>query len=58
MYPKVYASFHTFSLSNVYGNESWVWYQISGLCDTITLDSSPGLLAILVLIYIMDILQL
>lgn len=59
MCPRIYPPFHLSSLSNGHWNESWVWYDVSGFCDTITIETSPGLLlVILVLIYLMEILQL
>jgi hypothetical protein len=57
--PTAYPSVHTSSLANVHCNESLVWFEISGFCDTISVGSLPGLLWVLLLLpYVMEILQL
>jgi len=51
-------SAHTSSLANVHCNESLVWIEVSGLCDTIDIGSSWGLLVMPMLPFAMEILQL
>ena len=60
----VYTVSHSISLcpyiftSSVHFNESLVWYEVSGFCDTISTGSSQGLLLdILLLFCVMEILQ-
>jgi hypothetical protein len=38
----VYPSVHTSSLANIHCNESLIWTQISGFCDTILAGTTPG----------------
>lgn len=55
----VYSSVHTSSLANVHCNESLVWFEVFGFCDTITIGNSSGiLLVILLLSCVMEILRL
>jgi hypothetical protein len=55
----VYISVHTSSLASIHCSTSLVWSKIAGFCDTISIDSSPGLFpVILVLPCVMEILQL
>ena len=59
MYPTVYFSVHTSSLTNVHCNELLAWFKISGFCDFINIGSSPGLLSVILLLTcIMGILKL
>lgn len=49
---------HIFTV-NVYCNESLVWFEVSGFCDTINIESSLVLLPVILLLpCVMEILQL
>ena len=50
MCPSVYLSVHTSSLVNVHCNEAFVWFKISGFCDSINIGSSLRLLPIILLL--------
>jgi hypothetical protein len=50
---------HTSLLANTHCNESLVWFQVSGFCDTINIGSSSALLPIILLLQrVMEILRL
>jgi len=53
--PTIYPTVPTSSLANVHCNESLVWFEISGFCDTINIGPSSGLLVILFLPCVMEI---